>query len=892
MKLHEYNEMMSYVLRRPMSMGGSVLKPKRGLVDGPGSYSGEIRKTILANIDNIKSDYLKGLSIRSLKEKYFPDEDLDSVRTALNRELDKVVSKKEKIARSKIEGTGSGAKGVRRQPLFKDSKKIANFEKDVSKLTLKQLEKKYKINRNTVSEYIRNNPELEKARVLAMSTPEMVNERLEDIVNEIKDIKVSKKLKTNSPEIIKISKNLNRTPAQILSDINKIQLNPDRIKVSKDILNKINFFPKSIFAEDDIIMQGFSPKTAKVVTQVRDASAIVTEAASNLEHSLPKSIIREFKLPKKYTLTAERTTNFLNQFKKQFDNQLLKLAQSHARGEINYNQYKEGVNKIRKTVFDKTGGYKIGYVDFVGGKPVPVTEQKSLLKGQGEIGKRTTGLINYFKNSVFHNNLYKNYKANPKDPAFGTLREEIKRSKLKFVKEAEAEKTFRAIENFKTPQDFFKFYKQNPDNIFFKALTKASSLVGGKGKLLLGGAATFPFLATALAAETGNEIEEDDSMLPEAAIGTAAAAPLATKKGRSIYGKAVKGVLKGLQVLGQPSIAAAFAADELRQGNIKTAGASLLAPELVGSAAPKGTSLLAKAGRFAMNPFGKAARAFTPVGLATIGAGAAYDLYKEFERRQALTDEERLDEDLEAQEKYDEMMIGAADGGLITGRVGFAEGPKDPKRRKFIKIMGGLASLPVVGKYFKLAEMAAPVVQKLKNTSTAMPTWFPDFIDKFINRSVGKKIDADITEFKNPDLPDVKVTKHDDGRVFVEGNNEYNEGYQIEYEPPGYEVVDEKTGKAVKTQGNFDAVEGRHVALGPEDYDVDPFYADDLDELTTIDVAEMEKYATGKVTKTVKDAFGTDTGLKKGVRNYDMAVGTAENTADVLRDADLLDEID
>ena len=65
MKLHEYNEMMSYVLRRPMSMGGSVLKPKRGLVDGPGSYSGEIRKTILANIDNIKSDYIKGLSIRS-----------------------------------------------------------------------------------------------------------------------------------------------------------------------------------------------------------------------------------------------------------------------------------------------------------------------------------------------------------------------------------------------------------------------------------------------------------------------------------------------------------------------------------------------------------------------------------------------------------------------------------------------------------------------------------------------------------------------------------------------------------------------------------------------------------------------------------------------------------
>tara|TARA_B100001250_G_scaffold372028_1_gene357217 strand:- start:934 stop:2004 length:1071 start_codon:yes stop_codon:yes gene_type:complete len=203
--------------------------------------------------------------------------------------------------------------------------------------------------------------------------------------------------------------------------------------------------------------------------------------------------------------------------------------------------------------------------------------------------------------------------------------------------------------------------------------------------------------------------------------------------------------------------------------------------------------------------------------------------------------------------------------------------------------MAGLASLPVLGKFFKFAKPAAKVVQ-LKNTSTAMPEWFPKFIDKFINNSVGKKIDADLMEFKNSDLPNIKVTKHDDGRVYVEGNNEFNEGYAIDYTPPGYAVVDEKTGKAVKTAGDFEAVEGRHVALGPEDYDTDPFYVDDLDELTTIDVAEMEKYSTGKVTKTVKDAFKQDTGLKKGMHSYDMAVGKAENQADVLKDADLLDE--
>jgi len=226
----------------------------------------------------------------------------------------------------------------------------------------------------------------------------------------------------------------------------------------------------------------------------------------------------------------------------------------------------------------------------------------------------------------------------------------------------------------------------------------------------------------------------------------------------------------------------------------------------------------------------------------------------------------------------------------MGGRIGLQKGgPPNPGRRNFMKLLAGLASIPVLGKFFKGAKVAKTIVP-IKNASTAMPEWFPKFVDKYISNSIGKKIDADITEFKNPDLPNIKVTKHDDGRVFVEGNNEYNEGYQIDYQPPGYEVVDEKTGKAVKTQGEFEAVEGRHVALSPEDYDTEPFFVDDLDELTTIDVAEMEKYSTGKITKTVKDAFKQDTGLKKGMHSYDMAVGKAENQADILKDADLLDE--
>ena len=224
------------------------------------------------------------------------------------------------------------------------------------------------------------------------------------------------------------------------------------------------------------------------------------------------------------------------------------------------------------------------------------------------------------------------------------------------------------------------------------------------------------------------------------------------------------------------------------------------------------------------------------------------------------------------------------------GRIGFADGPKNPGRRKFMKLAAGLASIPILGKFFKGAKVAK-LIKPIPNSSTVMPDWFPNFVDKFVGRSIGKKIDADFMEYTNPDLPNIKLSKSDDGKILVEGTNEHNQAYNISYEPPGYEVLDYKTGKAVKTKGEFEAVEGRHVALGPEDYDTDAFYAEDLDDLFTSDIADMEKYTTGNVTDTAKDAFGRDTGLKKGMYDSDMAQGQAENRADILRDEGL-DEID
>jgi len=127
------------------------------------------------------------------------------------------------------------------------------------------------------------------------------------------------------------------------------------------------------------------------------------------------------------------------------------------------------------------------------------------------------------------------------------------------------------------------------------------------------------------------------------------------------------------EVIGSPAAALAFATmtvkDNLDKGESlplaladKAAGIELLAPGAISRFAPgvmKGALGL-----------GRAARLFTPVGLGITAAGVVKDVVRESKRRAALSDEERLKEDLEAQEKFDEMMVGAAKGGLIPPKSG------------------------------------------------------------------------------------------------------------------------------------------------------------------------------------------------------------------------------
>ena len=159
-----------------------------------------------------------------------------------------------------------------------------------------------------------------------------------------------------------------------------------------------------------------------------------------------------------------------------------------------------------------------------------------------------------------------------------------------------------------------------------------------------------------------------------------------------------------------------------------------------------------------------------------------------------------------------------------------------------MKVMAGIASLPILGKFFK---PAVPLVKKLSNTTTKMPDWFPNFVDRFINKGIGNKIDADLTEYSVKELPDVKLLKQDNGAIRVEGKNAYNEEYYIDYEPPGVEVVDYNTGKTVKTKGDFVATDTEYRMISPEDYDVDGVNVDEIDDILGGSSTKLEGFAKG-----------------------------------------------
>ena len=69
----------------------------------------------------------------------------------------------------------------------------------------------------------------------------------------------------------------------------------------------------------------------------------------------------------------------------------------------------------------------------------------------------------------------------------------------------------------------------------------------------------------------------------------------------------------------------------------------------------------------------------------------------------------------------------------MGGRIGLKDGP-DLSKRNFMKILGGLAAIPFVGKFFRQADKVAPAAQKVmenfSSTASEAPQYFLDLANK------------------------------------------------------------------------------------------------------------------------------------------------------------------
>ena len=104
-------------------------------------------------------------------------------------------------------------------------------------------------------------------------------------------------------------------------------------------------------------------------------------------------------------------------------------------------------------------------------------------------------------------------------------------------------------------------------------------------------------------------------------------------------------------------------------------------------------------------------------------------------------------------EAFDAISKKFRDDLAIGGRAGFDKGGMS--RRKFMQIMGGLAALPVVGKFFKTGKVAAPVVEKAAEAASGAPSYFFDLVEKIKLlgvRSKGFKERSESFRYKDYDM--------------------------------------------------------------------------------------------------------------------------------------------
>jgi len=141
----------------------------------------------------------------------------------------------------------------------------------------------------------------------------------------------------------------------------------------------------------------------------------------------------------------------------------------------------------------------------------------------------------------------------------------------------------------------------------------------------------------------------------------------------------------------------------------------------------------------------------------------------------------------------------------MGGRIGFNEGGMS--RRTFLKLMGGLASLPVVGKLFKTAKPAAKVVEATKEFSSGVPAYFTELIKKIkllgddVTETAATTERQKVTQYKGYELTEDISTGKKQIKI---GDAEFGKEEYMIYDPP--EIIIGKNKKPVEIPAQYDEV--------------------------------------------------------------------------------------
>ena len=196
-------------------------------------------------------------------------------------------------------------------------------------------------------------------------------------------------------------------------------------------------------------------------------------------------------------------------------------------------------------------------------------------------------------------------------------------------------------------------------------------------------------------------------------------------------------------------------------------------------------------------------------------------------------------------------------------------------RRTLLKIMGGIAALPALGKALKGTGIKAiKAAGKVLPKVSGMPEWFSPLVNKIMKEGsdISPKVKnvEDMTTVKKLEIPSetgkpntITLTQNKvTGEISIESNygGVGDTPFELNYRPPKSDINIE-TGKEIKSPGDFSVIENRprpSAEPGDFEFDYDAFNINDAYS----DVERLEKIATGKI-KDVKKIEQRAAGRKK-----------------------------